>query len=404
METEESLRGRVFLAAPGKTYGASLLRVASSFWHTSGKTTVSDLAAEFHRKPELMSVGVVDEQGAAVGIISRMGLFGMLGKPFGREVLSKRPISEIVEDAETFDRHDNLFRVAQSIRDKIDLSVVSYYLVVGNAGEFAGIFSSKDLLFYLSILSQEDMSMAAALQERLVHGEDRHAGEGWRYEAFSQSAKGLGGDFHHMTDLGNGKVFIAAGDVSGKGAAASILTALLWGVLRFYDFSKGLRSLLLQLNEALIGTFRLEKYLTGFFMIVDVTDGVAEIADMGHGLNWIYRNGRMGPLKLPVINLPLGIETNLDPKIVKVRLLPGDRVMVNTDGLTEQEDKNETELGTGRMLETARQAIDAKEDLIGAMQGMLAAHQGSMPQLDDATCMVFSLGAECVTPSRNRET
>ncbi len=393
MEKEDTLRGRVFLAAPGKTYGASLLRVASSFWHTSGRTTVAELAGEFQGKPELMSVGVVDGDGKAMGIVSRMGLFGMLGKPFGREVLSKRPIAEIIEQAETFDRHDNLFRVAQSIRDKIDLSVVSYYLVVGGTGEFAGIFSSKDLLFYLSLLSQEDMAMAAALQERLVRGSERHYGDGWRYEAFSQSAKGLGGDFHHMAELGYGKIFIAVGDVSGKGAAASILTALLWGVLRFYDFSKGLRCLLLQLNEALIGTFRLEKYLTGFFMIADVGGRVAEIADMGHGLAWIYRKGRVSALRLPVINLPIGIETDLDPKIVKVRLLPGDRIMVNTDGLTEQEDRNETELGTEKLLDTARLAIENKQDLLTAMQTMLAEHQGSMPQLDDATCMVFSLEA-----------
>lgn len=376
---------------PERVYGSSLLRVAESFEFVRESEKVTALAGFFQDHPDLMAVGVCDEAGRAQGLVTRVHLFGLLGKPFGREVLSRKPVADLVETVEVFDMNANLFQAAEHLAASMDRSVLHYYLLTDADGRFRGIFSSKDLLAYLSKITQEDIHLAGQLQERLVKGRLSEGGDGWSVEAFSQSAKGLGGDFYHVMPLPDGRVFVALGDVSGKGVAASVLTSLLWGVLQFYDYKKGLKRLLAQVNEALIRTFHLEKYLTGVFLLFDPIRRELTLADMGHGHSWLIRGGKARPLRFPGpsgasgMNLPLGIDLGLEPQVYRVRLHPGDLVCLYTDGLTEQENEAGQELGETSVVRLACRNSRDPSALPEILLRHLADHQGPVPRLDDVT-------------------
>jgi sigma-B regulation protein RsbU (phosphoserine phosphatase) len=378
-------------ARPEKIYGSSLLKVAEAFEWVPADFRVTDLAEAFQAQEDRMVVGVCGPDGRVLGIVSRVHLFNLLGKPFGREILSRKPVSEVCQTVETFDMNTNLFQAAERLQSSMDRSVLHHYLLTDADGRFRGIFSSKDLLAYLSKITQEDIHLAAQLQERLVKGRLGEAGEGWAVEAFSQSAKGLGGDFYHVMPLPDGRLFLALGDVSGKGVAASVLTSLLWGVLQFYDYRKGLKKLLAQVNEALIRTFHLEKYLTGIFLIFDPRTRELTLADMGHGHAWLVRGGRARPLRFTGpsgssgMNLPLGIDLGLDPQVFRIRLQADDLACFYTDGLTEQENEAGVEFGETTVVRTACRFGDRANDLPEALMSRLAAHQGSVPRLDDVT-------------------
>lgn len=393
---EPDERPLVRTVRPERIYGASLLRVAQAFDYVEEHERVSDLADQFRSRDELMAVGVCTAEGKIRGLVTRVHLFTLLGKPFGQEILSRRTISEITETAEAFDLNTNLFQAAEKLQATMDRSVLRYYLLTDSEGNFRGLFSSKDLLAYLSRITQEDIQLAAQLQERLVKNRLSQAGTGWNIEAFSQSAKGLGGDFYHVMPLADGRVFVALGDVSGKGVAASILTSLLWGVLQFYDYRKGLVRLLAQVNEALIRTFHLEKYLTGVFLIYDPALKELTLADMGHGHSWIVRDGKARPLRFPGpsgqsgMNLPLGIDLALQPQVYRMTLQKGDLICLYTDGLTEQENEQGEEFGEGTVVRTACHH-SAPRDLPETLLNRLARHQGVVPRLDDVTWLQLSL-------------
>jgi len=378
-------------ARPEKIYGSSLLKVASHFDYVLSDERVADLATLFQTRDDLMAVGVCSPEGRLEGLVSRVRLFGLLGKPFGREVLNRRAVSEVIEAAPVFDMNANLFQTAEGLEETMDKSELHYYLLTDSDETFRGIFSSKDLLAYLSRMTQEDIRLAAQLQERLVKNRLSQGGTGWQVEAFSQSAQGLGGDFYHVMPLADGRVFVALGDVSGKGVAASVLTSLLWGVLQFYDYRKGLKRLLAQVNEALIHTFHLEKYLTGVFLIYDPATHEVTLADMGHGHSWLIRGGKARPLRFSGpsgasgMNLPLGIDLELSPQVFRMRLQPGDLVCLYTDGLTEQENSEGEEFGEGRVVRAACHHEADPRDLPDALLSRLARHQGAVPRLDDVT-------------------
>ncbi len=376
---------------PEKVYGSSLLRVAEIFEYVSSSEKVTALAEIFQSRPDLMAVGICDDEGNALGLITRVSLFSQLGKPFGREVHGRKPVGDLTEVVETFNMNANLFQAAEGLQASMDKSTLHYYLLTDNDGGFRGIFSSKDLLAYLSKITQEDIHLAAQLQERLVKSRLSQNGEGWAVDAFNQSAKGLGGDFYHVMPLPDGKLFVSVGDVSGKGVAASVLTSLLWGVLQFYDYRKGLKKLLAQVNEALIRTFHLEKYLTGVFLIYDPSNGHLTLADMGHGHSWLVRNGKARPLRFSGpsgasgMNLPLGIDLSLDPQVFRISLQPGDLICLYTDGLTEQESAAGEEFGEHRAMNTACKLWEKPQEIPDALAERLAKHQGNVPRLDDVT-------------------
>jgi len=376
---------------PEKVYGSSLLRVAETFEYVPGTQRVTDLAEVFQAHPEQMAVGVCDAQGRALGLVTRVHLFNLLGKPYGREVLSRKCAAEVVESVESFDMNANLFQTAEHLQSSLRRSVLDYYLLHDTDRMYRGIFSSKDLLAYLSKITQEDIHLASQLQERLVQGRSSPSGAGWSAEAFSQSAKGLGGDFYHVMVLPDGRVFMALGDVSGKGVAASVLTSLLWGVLQFYDYRKGLKRLLAQVNEALIRTFHLEKYLTGVFLIYDPATRHLTLADMGHGHSWIVRGGKARPLRVngpsgaSGMNLPLGIDLELEPQVFRLKLQAGDLICLYTDGLTEQESEDGQEFGEAAVMRLACRHGNQPDALPEALTQALSRHQGTIPRLDDVT-------------------
>ena len=376
---------------PEKVYGSSLLRVAEIFEYVSASEKVTSLAEIFQSRSDLMAVGVCDTDGRALGLITRVSLFNQLGKPFGREVHGRKPVTELTEQVEAFNMNANLFQAAETLQASMDKSTLHYYLLTDNEGGFRGIFSSKDLLAYLSKITQEDIHLAGQLQERLVKNRLSQSGTGWAVDAFNQSAKGLGGDFYHVMPLPDGKLFVSVGDVSGKGVAASILTSLLWGVLQFYDYRKGLRKLLAQVNEALIRTFHLEKYLTGVFLIYDPSNRHLTLADMGHGHSWLVRRGKARPLRFSGpsgssgMNLPLGIDLGLDPQVFRLTLEPGDLICVYTDGLTEQESPAGEEFGEDRVMKTACRTWETPQEIPDLLADRLATHQGLVPRLDDVT-------------------
>jgi len=369
---------------PEKIPSLSLLRLATVTASIHQDQKVADVARIF-QDSELTALGVIDSQGKAIGLVTREHLLGLLGKPFGYDVLGKKAIGSLVEEARCFSYLENLFLTAEKLTDDLSQHSIRHYVLTDNDNNFRGVFSSKDLLTWLSRITQEDITLAAQLQERLVKARAGFSGHLWFIQAFSQSAKGLGGDFYHVIPLDKSRVFVALGDVSGKGVAASILTSLLWGVLQFYDYRKGLRKLISQLNLALIRTFHLEKYLTGIFMLYDSSSKELLLADMGHGHSALVRAGKVRPLRFPKMNLPLGIDLELQPTIYRLKLQRGDLVCLYTDGLTEQENAAGKEFGEQRVWQLAGGTKWNKQALPEHLLEALSAHQGAIPRADDVS-------------------
>jgi sigma-B regulation protein RsbU (phosphoserine phosphatase) len=376
-------------AVPAKSYGSSAVLAARHFYSVPAGAKVLELAEEFRRRPELEVVAVVEEGGAPRGLIARAALFDLLGKPFGLEILGRMVVSELAEPAPAVDMHASIFAVADEALG--DAAARPYRILVDEAGRFSGILSARDLSEYLSRITQEDIELAGVIQSRLEECNEVVGDPRYSFDAWSRAAKGVGGDFWFTKRMEDGLIFLILCDISGKGVAASLVVSMVWGMLLMYDFGRGLRPLIIGLNESIVATFRLERYLTGFFAVYDPSTGDLAVADMGHAHEFLFRGGRAFRLKSDGCNIPIGIEASVEPAIARWRLKAGDSLFVYSDGLLEQEDSGGEEYGEGRLASAVGACLASGGALRHFLPEALDAHRGKIPQQDDMSFICLTV-------------
>jgi len=370
---------------PGKIYSTSILKVARFFETVRDDVLVRDLADEFRQRSDIPVVAVVNASGRALGVVCTAKLFALLGKPFGLEILGKSRVSEIMDDCPRLRAQSELFGVASMALAKAAEEGQAWSLLEEENGRFAGIFSAQDLMNYLSGITQKDVESAGRLQERLIAGHETLSGNGWRFEAWSRSAKGIGGDLHFSRVASDKEAFFCLCDISGKGVSASVLVSMVWGMLRMFDYGKGPEHLIRELNTAVVEAFQLEKYLTGFFLSWDRSRLKLRNADMGHSHVLVFRNGKPGRIRSARTNLPIGLDPVLEPVFNTWNLKPGDIVFVYSDGFPEQENPLGAEFGERRLAETITACVKSGRTLSEGVPEAFDRFRGSIPQQDDAT-------------------
>lgn len=398
MSRNEERRFLVLEAEATRDYGTTVLKAARHRHYASKEITAAALADELGERPDVEVLALLESDHRPVGLITREGLFALLGKPFGREVLGRTQAWELAVQAPVLDWHTSIF--SAGTRD--GAATVPYRILVDSEGRFRAVLSTRDLNEHLSRITEEDIELAGRIQERLESGNEVLQGEQYKFEAWSRPAKGVGGDFWFTKKLQGGEIFFALCDVSGKGVAASLVVSLVWGMLRMYDFRKGLSCLLVSLNEALVATFHLEKYLTGFFGIYDPNTGVLEAADMGHAHALVFREGQARKPGANGRNLPIGVEQAIDPVLQRWRLKRGDALFVYSDGIPEQENPEGSELGERRLAGLVLGILRRGRSLRETLPAALEQHRGAAPQQDDMSFILLNLdpGSESVPIQR----
>lgn len=332
-ETQASIIHR---ASRLKFHGEVIGKIASSHYYVLGTTNINELADVLDKNPGIFALGVINDQGQALGIIERRRLFNVLGKQYGRDIYKNKPVSRIMEQAVTYDYQRNIFSVSEELQETLMHTHNIFYLLVKEDGRFAGIFSTKDMLIYLSNITQMDINLARSLQTKIVKEEVVLQRPGLHAVLAYKTAKGVGGDFCFHKEYDPGKWVMAICDVSGKGISASLVTAVLGGMFSLYQFENGLERLIRKLNEYMLNTFELEKFVTGIFIDYNQASREVTLYDMGHSYIYLFRNQKFLKLKTNKANLPLGFTDDHTAHKDRFSLVPGDILVLITDGIAEQ--------------------------------------------------------------------
>jgi sigma-B regulation protein RsbU (phosphoserine phosphatase) len=376
-----------------RSYPNSIQKLARYFKTVSADQTIAALADIFDRDRPIAAVCAVDDLARPLGIVRRDKLFLLLGKRFGWDLMGKRPVSEITEKAPVFPGDTNIFTVSRflsaALKEGSPEMGNSFMVLTGPGGVFTGMLSFQDLSNYFVDMTNRDIAMASLLQERFLASADEISGGEITVNAWSLPAKGVGGDFYFIKDLGGNRFFAALCDVSGKGVAASLVVSMAWGFLRASAIKEGLAGLIENLNSSIISTFHMEKYLTGFFMICDSAKRQLQFADMGHSHNVLLRGGNFHRLEKAGVNLPVGIEPDIKPAVFRLGIKPRDALLVYSDGITEQDNPEGEEFGDDRLLRLAVQSRDEEKNLDGLLAATLEDFRRNTPQRDDMTCLFF---------------
>ncbi len=165
----------------------------------------------------------------------------------------------------------------------------------------------------------------------------------------------VGGDFYDAFETGEGDLFLAIGDVCGKGAPAAALTGIARHTVRAAAVrERSPRTILRTLNQALLRQVTEHRFCT-------VAVGRLEPAAAGASLTvccgghppplLIRRNGTVEEAGTP--GTLLGIYEQVQLSDLTVALEPGDAVVFHTDGVTEERREGHM-FGEERLLELLR--------------------------------------------------
>jgi integral membrane sensor domain MASE1/anti-sigma regulatory factor (Ser/Thr protein kinase) len=220
---------------------------------------------------------------------------------------------------------------------------------------------------------------------------------GW-YRAGMQGQE-VGGDFYDVFRAGPGRWVAVIGDVCGKGPQSASLTALARYTLRAVGHqATGPSEALRSLNAAILEQRSDRRFMTVVLAQLDLSNGEGGIAlsNGGHPPPLLVRAGGEVEEVDGGGGMLLGIYS--DPELVdqRLELLPGDSLIMFTDGLTERRDPGDDH--RGRIRELLRASAGASASETAARLGQLVLSDDGKPDDDVAVVVLRRVGSS--EPSR----
>ena len=201
----------------------------------------------------------------------------------------------------------------------------------------------------------------------------------------------VGGDLYdyHIRD---GKLFFCIGDVSGKGVPSAMLMSVIHSLFRTISATTESPSVILRaLNENLCRDNDSNMFVTFFAGCLDLYTGKLHFANAGHDKPFLMTGGAAGVLPVKA-NLPLGVFPGTAFEEQECTLLPGDAILLYTDGLTEAKDQNRKNFGRERVCDLLNAGMaDAgmtPEKIVQSLSQAAHSYSGQAPQSDDLTMLL----------------
>ena len=210
-----------------------------------------------------------------------------------------------------------------------------------------------------------------------------------------RAALGVGGDYYDVIPLEDGRIGLAVGDVSGKGIAAALLMASLRASLRgmTLDNPRDFAKLMHKVNMLVYEASASNRYATFFFAAYDPATRKLDCVNAGHNPPVVLRDGKVIRLEAygPVVGL-LPFAPYTEQSVV---LMPGDLLLMFTDGISEAMTDEDEEWGEERMIAAARKVRDrSAQEVLNALFADADAFTAGAPQHDDMTMLILKLDGQ----------
>ncbi len=204
-------------------------------------------------------------------------------------------------------------------------------------------------------------------------------------------AKEVGGDLYDFF-IDQGKLYVAIGDVSGKGVPASLLMAVTRSLFRSVAVQLGEPRLIIEsINNSIGESNESNMFVTLLVMVLDLSTGQLRYCNGGHNPPLIISpDGKMAFLEM-FPNLTVGIFPGFSYKEQETVLERGSTLLAYTDGITEAENTAKELFSEQRLMQCmdGRGQYGPKENTMFVLE-QVQTHAGEAEQSDDLTILTIS--------------
>jgi sigma-B regulation protein RsbU (phosphoserine phosphatase) len=241
-----------------------------------------------------------------------------------------------------------------------------------------------------------EIEIAREVQERLFP-QSYPKVPGVDLAGYCRPAQAVGGDYYDFFVLGDGRLALALGDISGKGISAALLMASLRASLRSIASLQqtDLAGLIRHVNSLVYESSTTNRYATFFYAEYDPGTGLLAFVNAGHNPPYILRGNQAIPLK--ATGTVIGLLPDAEYAQATIPMHAGDVLLAFTDGISEAMNREDDEWGEDSMVATAQQMLAQPNCTVTARQLLSCILEAAdkftsgAPQHDDMTLLICTV-------------
>lgn len=338
--------------------------------------TIHDLAlrddALIHR--EVLSLLTITGLGLVVAVAIAVFL------AFSRSHQITQPISELTQASQKLISGNYHVRVNITTGDELE-----------HLGE---VFNRTGPALEERAQIKQSLELAGAIQQNLLP-RTAPSVQGFDLAARCLYCDETGGDYYDFIDLRNGDaqlVGLAVGDVTGHGIGAALLMASIRSILHAESrhYRNDLVGLFDTMNNQIARDTDTDKFITLFYGLLNEADRSLVWASAGHdpALHWQVKTGKI--IEHPNTGMLMGLLEGVPyTQAGPVKLVPGDILLVGTDGIWEARNPGGEYFGRERLFDIVQSHTQQSADqLCETVLAQVTSFIASGPRLDDITLLV----------------
>lgn len=241
---------------------------------------------------------------------------------------------------------------------------------------------------------QRELDFARRIQASMLPANPLFPGEGrLDCQGFMRAARQVGGDFYDGIQLDSDRYLLAIGDVCNKGMPAALFMAQSLALLRSLalrgrdDGSAFMSDLAGEGNDELCRTNTEQLFVSLFVAVVDLRADEMRYVNAGHNAPLILLPGTQPRFLDKPRNPVAGMVPGLSFQAGQVAFPPGSSLLLYTDGVTEAEAADGTQLGEEALVALMASSAPSAADLVERIVSRVDVFAEGQAQADDITLL-----------------
>jgi len=240
-------------------------------------------------------------------------------------------------------------------------------------------------------IADRDLDMAAAIQHSMLPHifpafPER---DEFSLHASMNPAKEVGGDFYDFFLIDEDHLCMVIADVSGKGVPASLFMMISKTILQSIAIlGVSPAQALERTNNAICANNQVEMFVTVWIGVLDIKTGIITASNAGHEYPVIKEKDSDWKLLKDKHGIAVGAIEGAKYKEYEIKMEPGSKLFVYTDGVPEATNEEKNMFGTANMVDALNANKDkAPAEILQGVKEAVDAFVKSAPQFDDLTML-----------------
>ncbi len=239
---------------------------------------------------------------------------------------------------------------------------------------------------------QRDLLMASEIQKSIIPPQGLwklNTGGISLYSVFGP-AYVVSGDLYDFFMVDEKHLLITIGDASGSGVHAALFMGVAHTFIKSFSTGKSAQFIVKKVNKELCRNNSNQFFLTLFLGILNIEDGTLSYCNAGHTPPYLIRHKGKLEILSQTHGLPVGLYPERTYAESVVHLQPGDKLVLYTDGVTEQTNEEGLYFGEEQLRNIVKHnSNELPEVLAGRLLKNLDGFKGNSTHHDDVSILIL---------------